>query len=254
MSASTQRKYRIGQIVPSSNITMETEIPAMFRAREEIEPERFTFHSSRMRMTQVTKDQLEAMDDDSLRCAVELADAQVDVMGYACLVAIMSRDLGYHRVSQERLEAKAVETGSQAPVVTSAGALVEGLNVLGAKKVALIAPYMLPLTKAVVQYIENEGIQVTDYIALEIPDNLEVGARDPKALVDIVKDLDHSDADAVVLSACVQMPSLEAIQEVEDAIGKPVVSAAVCTVYQMLKKLGLSTRVPGAGALLSGRY
>ena len=28
------RTYRIGQIVPSSNTTMETEIPAMLRARE----------------------------------------------------------------------------------------------------------------------------------------------------------------------------------------------------------------------------
>lgn len=45
---------RVGLIVPSSNTTMETEIPAMLRAREEIRPERFTFHSSRMRMQQVT--------------------------------------------------------------------------------------------------------------------------------------------------------------------------------------------------------
>src|SRR4051794_7791576 len=29
-----KRYYRIGQIVPSSNTTMETEIPAMFRARD----------------------------------------------------------------------------------------------------------------------------------------------------------------------------------------------------------------------------
>ncbi|MEG0918016.1 MAG: Asp/Glu racemase, partial [Myroides sp.] len=43
------KKYRIGQIVPSSNVTMETEIPAIFKARETILPERFTFHSSRMR-------------------------------------------------------------------------------------------------------------------------------------------------------------------------------------------------------------
>jgi len=41
---------------------------------------------------------------------------------------------------------------------------------------------------------------------------------------------------------------------VEDSIGKPVVSAAVCTVYQMLKRLGLPTHVPSSGALLSGRY
>src|SRR5205807_7223540 len=74
------RTYRIGQIVPSSNTTMETEIPAMLRAREALRPERFTFHSSRMRMHQVTKEELAAMNREGLRCAAELADARVDVM------------------------------------------------------------------------------------------------------------------------------------------------------------------------------
>jgi maleate isomerase len=50
------------------------------------------------------------------------------------------------------------------------------------------------------------------------------------------------------------MPSLESIPEVETKIGLPVVSAAVCTTYQMLKQLGLKTVVPNAGTLLSGRY
>lgn len=82
--------YRIGQIVPSSNTTMETEIPAMLNARQAIRPERFTFHSSRMRMKQVKKEELAAMDAESDRCAMELSDAKVDVLGYACLVAIMA--------------------------------------------------------------------------------------------------------------------------------------------------------------------
>ncbi len=68
----------------------------MFRARERTEPGRFTFHSSRMRMKKVTKKELEAMDRDSDRCALELSDAHVDVLGYACLVAIMSMGKGYH--------------------------------------------------------------------------------------------------------------------------------------------------------------
>ena len=80
---SAARTYRIGQIVPSSNTTMETEIPAILRAREAIHPERFTFHSSRMRMKQVTKEELAAMDADSDRCALELSDARVDVLGPA---------------------------------------------------------------------------------------------------------------------------------------------------------------------------
>jgi maleate isomerase len=95
---------------------------------------------------------------------------------------------------------------------------------------------------------------VTDSISLEVSDNLEVGKLNPMDLLEHVERLDHSGADAVVLSACVQMPSLAAIQLVEDRIGKPVLSAAVATVYQMLKKLDLKPVVPNAGYVLSGKF
>lgn len=246
--------YRIGQIVPSSNTTMETEIPAMLRARENLWPERFTFHSSRMRMKKVVKEELEQMDRDSDRCALELSDARVDVLGYACLVAIMSMGAGYHRTSERRLHQRTVDNGAPAPVVTSAGALLEGLGALAAKKVVVVCPYMKPLTQLVVDYIQSEGITVKDHVALEIPDNLAVGAQDPRKLLDIYKRLDYRGVDAIVLSACVQMPSLPAIELVERESGIPVVSAAVCTVFQMLKALDLPTHAPNAGMLLSGRY
>ncbi|WP_439533637.1 maleate cis-trans isomerase family protein [Polymorphobacter sp.] len=244
--------YRIGQIVPSSNTTMETEVPAMLRAREAVLPERFTFHSSRMRMMKVTQEELAAMDAQSGRCAEELADARVDVMGYACLVAIMAMGPGYHRTSEAALAARAAAAGGPAPVVTSAGALVEGLKELGYRRVAVLAPYMRPLTDLVVDYIEREGIEVAASLALEIPDNLEVGRRDPMLTLDAVRQLDHGGCDAVVLSACVQMPSLAAIQILEDRIGKPVVSAATLTVRALLLALGLAPVVPGAGAALAG--
>ncbi len=245
------KSYRIGQIVPSSNTTMETEVPAMFRAREAIRPERFTFHSSRMRMHKVTKEELEAMNKESLRCAAELADARVDVMSTACLVAIMAMGLGYHRDTESTLTSVARANHSLAPVMTSAGALVEGLKTLGAKRVSIMAPYMRPLTDLVVKYIEHEGIEVLDSICFEIPDNLEVGLRDPMLLVEDVKRLKTQGADVVVASACVQMPSLSAIQRIEDMLGIRTVSTAVCTVRQMLDHLGLEPVSPNAGALLA---
>ncbi len=250
----TPRAFRIGQIVPSSNTTMETEIPAVLRAREALHPERFTFHSSRMRMKHVTKEELAAMDGDSDRCALELSDARVDVLGYACLVAIMSMGRGYHRVSEARLHQRTVDNGGAAPVVTSAGALVDGLHAIGAKKVSILTPYMKPLTQLVIDYIESEGIEVVDSISLEIPDNLEVGRQDPRAPIEITKKLKTAGVDAVVASACVQMPSLASVQPIEDRVGLPVLSSSVATTWQMLKKLGLSTQVPGHGALLGGRY
>ena len=246
------RAIRIGQIVPSSNTTMETEIPAMLRAREGIRPERFTFHSSRMRMKKVTKDELAAMDGESDRCAIELSDARVDVVGYACLVAIMSMGHGYHRASEQRLHARTRENDGPAPIVTSAGALIEGLKHLRARKIALIAPYMKPLTKLVTEYIEAEGIEVVDAIALEIPDNLAVAAHDPDNLIGLSGRLNLSGVDAVVLSACVQMRSLSSIPTVERQLNRPVVSAAVCTTFRMLQELRIDPVVPHAGTLLAG--
>ncbi|MFF2079388.1 Asp/Glu racemase [Kitasatospora sp. NPDC058162] len=246
--------YRIGQIVPSSNVTMETEVPALLRARKAVAPERFTFHSSRMRMTRVTPEQLRAMDGESDRCAVELSDARVDVIGYACLVAVMATGPGYHREAERRLHRRTVENGAPAPVVTSAGALVEGLHTLGAKKVAMVTPYLRPLAATVVDYLGREGIEVLDHAALEIADNLDVAAHDPARLPGIAGGLAHADADAVVLSACVQMPSLSAVAEAEQQLGKPVVSAAICTTHQLLRALGLPAVAPGAGHLLSGAY
>ncbi|URD45387.1 Asp/Glu racemase (plasmid) [Pseudomonas sp. BYT-5] len=246
--------YRIGQIVPSSNTTMETEIPAMLTARQLIRPERFTFHSARMRMKHVKKEELAAMDAQSDRCALELSDARVDVLGYACLVAIMSMGRGYHRESQARLSNVVRENESNADVITSAGALVDALKVIGAKRIALVAPYMKPLTELVVDYIEHEGIKVKVWHALEIPDNLEVARHDPANLPGIVQNLDIEGVDAIVLSACVQMPSLGAVAKVEAQTGKPVITAAIATTYAMLKALDLEPIVPGAGALLSGAY
>ena len=81
-----------------------------------------------------------------------------------------------------------------------------------------------------------------------------MGAQDPTNLETIIDRLDHSDADVVILSACVQMPSLAAVQAVEDRIGKPVISAAIATTFFLLKEMNLDSIVPNAGSLLSGAY
>lgn len=245
------RSYRIGQIVPSSNTTMETEIPAMFRAREALHPERFTFHSSRMRMHRVTPEELANMNKEGIRCAAELSDARMDVMSTACLVAIMAQGLGYHREVERDFARIARENNSDAKVMTSAGALIHGLKTLGARKVSLLAPYMKPLTDKVVAYIESEGIEVVDRICFEIADNLEVGKRDPMRLLEDVKRLNVANVDVVVLSACVQMQSIPAVESAQSMLGLPVTSTSICTVRNMLDLLELPAATPGFGALLA---
>lgn len=243
---------RIGLIVPSSNTTMETEIPAMLRSIAAPLGDSFTFHSARMRMKHVTPEELASMDAASVECAAELADARVDLLAYACLVAIMAQGKGYHRCSQSVLESKVRETaGIPVPVLSSAGALVESLHHLGAKRIAVVAPYMKPLTRLVCDYIEAEGIEVHDALSLEVSDNLAVGRLDPANLIGHAQRVSTHGVDALVLSACVQMPSLPAIQPVQERMDIPVVSAAVATVWKILNTLELPTQVPRAGRLLA---
>jgi maleate isomerase len=112
---------------------------------------------------------------------------------------------------------------------------------------------MKPLTQLVVDYIESEGIEVQDFMALEIPDNLEVAAQDPNAPAQLWKKLDVSGIDAIVASACVQMPSLPSIEAIEKASGLPTLSASVATTRSILKTLKLDPVAPGGGALLAAR-
>lgn len=246
---------RLGLIVPSSNTTMETELPEMFARRSELIPEeRFTFHSSRMRMQHVTAEALLQMDRDSNRCAVELADAQCDALAYACLVAIMSQGPGAHESAENRLTRVARDEGCDAPVVSSAGALVRSLKAIGAQRISMITPYVPELTAKVREYIEDAGVEVLDVISLGVADNCAVGRLDPGDLPDRSARLKRNGCDAIVLSACVQMPSLAAIPQAEVRLGLPVLSAATSTTYELLTALGRSTVVPDAGYLLSNDF
>lgn len=247
---SKSRHYRIGQIVPSSNVTMEHEVPAMLSRAEVPAGVSFSFHSARAPMKTVSVDELTAMNAHMTRCAGELADARMDVVASACLVAIMCQGAGYHRETETQLRA----VSGEARVITSAGALIEALQAIGARRIALIAPYMKPLTECVIAYIESEGIAVASSCSLEVADNLAVAALDPMRLPAIANELDTRGVDAVVLSACVQMPSLPALDITQRAFDVPVLSSAAATAYKVLRELGLPTRVPRAGKLLSGVY
>ncbi len=103
-------------------------------------------------------------------------------------------------------------------------------------------------------YLGDLGIEVVDAISLGIADNRDIGRQDPARLIDLAGRLDRRHAEAIVLSACVQMPSLPAIAEVERRTGLPVVTAATATAHALLGRLGLPPMIDGAGWLLGGRH
>jgi maleate isomerase len=240
--------YRIGLVVPSSNVTVETEMPALLQRHRSA---RFSFHSTRMRMHTVSPEELRAMNAQRGRCVDEIGDAGVDAVLYACLVALMAQGAGEHQRTESAVVDQLAERGLTPRVTSSAGALVHALRATGAERVALVMPYLRPVAELVVAYVEAEGFTVTGWRALEVADNAEVGCIAGDRVLDAARSLDLAGTDALVVSACVQMPSLPLVQQAEDEFGLPVLSAATAGAFTLLDQLGLPVDLPGAGRLLA---
>lgn len=238
---------RVGLVVPSSNVTVETELPALLSRHA---ASTFSFHASRMRMAKVSPAQLAAMNSQRERCILELGDADPDVILYACLVALMAAGPGEHQRVESIVAEQLATGGSETKVRSSAGALIEGVRALGARRIALVTPYMRPLAEKVVEYLEAEDLDVVDWRALEVEDNREVGRIPGDRVMAAARSLDLTGADALIISACVQMPSLPLVQAAEDELGLPVLSAATAGAYSILRASGLPVDIPGAGSLL----
>lgn len=255
MSAQRERgPYRIGLIVPSSNTTMEVEIPELLQRQRQAGGQRFSFHSTRLRLQQVTAEALQRMNESADGAVDLLCDAHVDAIMYACLVAVMCGGKPGIVQTRARLAARAACTDCGTPaIVSSAGALVGALQALGASTITMLAPYRKQLTDQVAATLGECDIRVVQSRSLEVVDNVAVGRLDPAKLLRIASQMDFSGSDALVLSACLQMPSLDVIEEAEQKLGLPVISAATASVFELLNQLGIEPHIANAGMLLRSR-
>jgi maleate isomerase len=245
------RPWRIGLIVPSSNTTLESEIPALLQRQSVADGSRFSFHSMRLRLRHNTPEGLRAMNLAAGDAIDALCDAQVDSIVYGCLIAAMSGGKASTLETGQRLARRAnYLRAAPVSVVSSADALLGALASLGAKSVSLIAPYRKDLTSGVAATIEEHGIAVRQALSLEIADDIAVGRLDQHELLSMACEMDLANSDALVLSAGVQMPSLEVLDAVEQLLGLPVLSAATASVWALLQKLRIEPKVRAAGWLL----
>jgi maleate isomerase len=109
---------------------------------------------------------------------------------------------------------------------------------------------MRPLAQQVVDYLTAEGFDIADWAALEVAANTEVGCIPGERVMAAARSLDLSGVDALVISCCVQMPSLPLVEIAEQEFGIPVLSAATAGAFSILRGLGLPAAIPNAGSLL----
>lgn len=156
-----------------------------------------------------------------------LLSAQPASVGYACTSgSFVGGVAGEHHLQQTMVTA-----GAPAAVTTS-GALVQALQFLGISKLAIATPYNEELTELLSDYLEEAGFEVVSSGYLDREHGI---ARVP---YDSVKELayavDTPEAEAVFFS-CTNLHTFDIIQELEQKLGKPVLSANQVTMWAALR-------------------
>ena len=83
---------------------------------------------------------------------------------------------------------------------------------------------------------------------LNLTTGIEFGQVTPAYWKQFAQELDRPDADAVFLS-CGGIRALEVVQEIEDAIGKPVITSNQAQFWSCLRRAGIMDKLTGFGKI-----
>jgi maleate isomerase len=134
-----------------------------------------------------------------------------------------------------------------APVArTTSGALIAALKLLGVSRLAIATPYVEPVTRRLVAYLAEHGISTVSSEGLGLLGN--IWRVKYSEVVEIVRAADNPAAEALFIS-CTNVPTYDLIEPLEQALGKPVLTANQVTMWAALRAMG--REAVGGGALLA---
>ena len=162
-------------------------------------------------------------------CA-EVAVADPGVTAYLCTSASFVAGLeGEARVRE------AMTRGGARHALTTSGALLEALAALGVTRAAVATPYDEELTARLVSFLGEVGVQTTGSAYLGL--GADIWRVNADSVMALAHEVPRDGAQALVLS-CTNLRTYDVIAPLERALGIPVVSANLATMWAALRALG----------------
>ncbi|MGW2057747.1 maleate cis-trans isomerase family protein [Streptomyces sp. NPDC001840] len=171
-----------------------------------------------------------------------LGASEPEVIAYACTSgSFVGGPAG------ERAMCEAMTRAGEVPSLTTTGALIEAIEELGVNRIALVTPYTESVTRALEDYLAEVGVTVTGRAFLGLTRHIwKVPYR---AVVDMAREAVVGSADALFIS-CTNLPTYDAIPQLEAELRMPVLSANQVTMWAALRRLGARAVGPYQGLLL----
>ena len=245
MTTPSRGKGRIGVLVPFTNTNLEPDMALLCPPGVSMHFARLGGYDLDAIPDAVQMAGLGAADlDETLRL---LVGVRPDVILYGCTSATLTHGPAFDRDLAARAEAM-----SGAKTVTAAGALVTALNALGVKRIAFASPYVEEINNLAIDFLTRSGFETTSRAGVAVAlDNYGQGEMTPEAVFELGRRADSAEAEALVLS-CTDMRSVETLERLEQALGKPVISSNQAMIFSALTHLGLPVGSDRCGRLLNG--
>lgn len=226
----------VGVLTPQANTTVEPE----FRI---LTPPGYASIAGRLTSARTTIEARLVDYFDGMETSLgQFGNAPLGAVAFACTgssyLAGIAREDAVVAVLSERLGV---------PVITAAGAVVDALRALGARRIALVSAYDAALNAASARYWTARGFTIVAKAGAVPSAGLHpiygIGAREAAVAL---ATLDGADTDAIVLLGT-GMPTLGAIAARAGGRGPPVVSCMLCLVWAAIA--ALDRRTPDAADL-----
>jgi arylmalonate decarboxylase len=199
-----------------------------------------------LNVRQLTAEQLDRVLDGYQSAVEDLAYEEVDVIVLGGSPPVTMKGYGFERQLVERAQA-----ATKAQVFALIRGEVEALQAVGARRIAVGAPYTEALTEKFAAYFTEAGFEVAATRCLGIERNVDIAKLPERASYRLARELHRAapDVDAIHLT-CPRWPTLLNLDLLEQDLGLPVTSSSQSVLYATLRRLNIRDPLDGFGSLL----
>ncbi|EID55343.1 maleate cis-trans isomerase family protein [Saccharomonospora xinjiangensis] len=167
----------------------------------------------------------------------DVLHVEPEVVAYLCTSGSFVNGVG----AEQSLRKVICDAGAPEAVTTS-GALAEVLRQLDLRRISVLTPYDADLTARLHDFLGELDVDTVS------SDHLGLGGGiwkvSYRTIAERILAADHSEAEAIFIS-CTNLPTYDVIDPLEEALGKPVLTANQLTMWACLRRMKLPIVGPG---------
>lgn len=238
MDSGIAARASLGLVVLATDQTIEHEWRQLLT-----QPGVALYHSRLYNSAQINPQTLALMEAD-IPGAVDLIlpGQPLQVVAFGCTSGTMV-------ITEQKVFQRIREARPDVACTTPLTGAMAGLKALGAKRIALLTPYVASINKLFCDYIEAAGVVVSRVGSFNHENDNEVARIDGASLRNAVLQLGSDpEVDAVFVS-CTSLRMVELIPVLEAQLGKPVISSNYAMAWHALRLAGVDEKQPELGRL-----